>query len=205
MKKIWKQFRSFALGGSMLDLALGFIIGTAFATIITALTDSVISPLIGTFFGSEGFNNLHGQIGNGPRIPYGVFLTALLNFLLFALILFLFLKFIAAVGVGRNRDFEEKQCPYCMEYIAPQSLVCKVCCQPLVAQLPDVTTAEERLEKLRERHRLKLPVDLKDFDLPDINLPKIRRRPPIVKAAPAAVVSTMATTVTTVHETEIVE
>ena len=36
--------------------------------------------------------------------------------------------------MGRNRDFEERQCPYCMEYIPPQALVCKVCHQPLVAQ-----------------------------------------------------------------------
>jgi large conductance mechanosensitive channel len=199
---MWRQFKSFALNGSMLDLALGFIIGAAFAGLIDSMANQVISPLIATIFGTESMNSLHGSIGGGPRIYYGEFLTAVLNFILFALILFLFLKFIAAVGMGRNRDFVEKQCPYCMEYIPPQALVCKVCHQPLVAQIPDVATAEARAAKLRERHRLKLPVDLKDFELPnlpDINLPKIRRRPPAVKA-PAT-----ATVVSTVQETDVVE
>ncbi len=157
MRKIWRQFKSFALNGSMLDLALGFIIGAAFAGLITAMSDQVISPLIATLFGTESLNSLHGSIGNGPRIYYGEFLTAVLNFFLFALILFVFLKFIAAVGMGRSRDFEEKQCPYCMEYIPPQSLVCKVCCQPLVADMPAVAAAEERAAKLRERRHLNLP------------------------------------------------
>jgi large conductance mechanosensitive channel len=193
--RMWKEFRSFALGGSMLDLALGFIIGAAFAGLIDSMANQVISPLIATIFGSENLGGLHGSIAGGPRIYYGEFLTAVINFMLFALILFLFLKFIATIGMGRRRDFTEKQCPYCMEYIPPQSLVCKVCCSSLVAQLPDVATAEERLEKLRERHAMKLPVDLRDFELPemkDINLSKIRRRPSAKSAAPA--VSTPAPT-----------
>jgi len=183
---MWKEFRSFALGGSMLDLALGFIIGAAFAGLIDSAANQVISPLIATAFGSENLNGLHGSIGGGPRIAYGAFLMAVINFMLFALILFLFLKFIAMIGMGRRRDFTEKQCPYCMEYIPPQSLVCKVCCSSLVAQLPDVAAAEERLAKLRERHAMKLPVDLHDFDLPEMkDLSRIRRRQPAKTAVPA--------------------
>ena len=200
--RIWKEFRSFALGGSMFDLALGFIIGAAFAGLIDSMANQVISPLIATIFGSENLSGLHGSIAGGPRIYYGEFLNAVINFLLFALILFLFLKFIATIGMGRRRDFSEKQCPFCMEYIPPQSLVCKVCRSPLVAQVPDVATAEARLEKLRERHRAQLPIDLKDFEMPamaDINT-KIRRRAPA--KAPAGATAVPSTTVTTVEETD---
>jgi large conductance mechanosensitive channel len=193
--KMWRQFKGFALSGSMLDLALGFIIGTAFATVVDSATRNVITPGIGYFFGAEGLGKLHGRFYRadgtplGPRITYGQFLVDILNFFLFAVVLFMILKFIGMVGLGRNRDFEERQCPYCLEWIAPHSLVCKVCRQPLVAELPDLAAAEARAAKLRERRHLKLPIDIKEFDLPDIrvpdiNLPKVRRRP--AKSEPGA-------------------
>ena len=84
---------------------------------------------------------------------------------------------IAAIGVGRARTFEERQCPYCLEYIAPNSLVCKVCRQPLVGELPDLATAEARAAKLRERHHLNLP-DLPELELRElIAVPRVRRKP----------------------------
>ena len=176
MRKIWREFKSFALSGSMLDLALGFIIGTAFATVVTSATDHLLTPLISAIFGKASFAKLHGSIGGTP-IPYGLFLNDLQNFFLFALILFFILKMIAAIGVGRARTFEERQCPYCLEYIAPNSLVCKVCRQPLVAELPDLATAEARAAKLRERHHLNLP-DLPELELRElIAVPRVRRKP----------------------------
>lgn len=173
MRKIWKEFKSFALSGSMLDLALGFIIGTAFADVITSLSKNIIMQLLAAVFGEESFSKLHGSVA-GTRVPYGLFLTDLLNFVLFAFVLFVILKLIAMLGVGRARAFEERQCPYCMEYIAPRALVCRVCRHTLVAELPDLVTAEARAAKLRERRHLNLP-DLPDIDLPG-GLPKIRRR-----------------------------
>src|SRR5215468_10018718 len=97
--KMWRQFKAFALSGSMLDLALGFIIGTAFATVVDSATKNVISPAIGYFFGDEGLGKLHGTFYRngkalGPTIYYGQFLADILNFFLFAAVLFLILKFI---------------------------------------------------------------------------------------------------------------
>jgi large conductance mechanosensitive channel len=186
MRKIWREFKSFALSGSMLDLALGFIIGTAFATVVTSATDHLLTPLISAAFGKTSFEKLHGSIA-GTRIPYGLFLNDMLNFFLFALILFLLLKMISAVGWGRARTFEERQCPYCLEYIAPNSLVCKVCRQPLVADMPDLAVAETRAAKLRERRHLNLP-DLPEIELRElIAVPRVRRRPggPTSAAKPA--------------------
>jgi large conductance mechanosensitive channel len=166
----------------MLDLALGFLIGTAFATVVDSVTKNVLMPLISAGFGKASFGKLHGSV-NGVRIPYGVFLTDLLNFVIFAATLFVILKFIGSIGLGRVREFEEKQCPYCLEYVPPRALVCKVCRQPLVATLPDLATAEARAAKLRERHHLDLAdLDLADLDLPELEValpkvPKMRRRP----------------------------
>jgi large conductance mechanosensitive channel len=200
--KIWRQFKGFALSGSMLDLALGFIIGTAFATVVDSATKNVITPGIGYFFGSDGLEKLHGQFYRngralGPRIMYGQFLADILNFFLFAVVLFFILKFIGTIGLGRNRDFEERQCPYCLEWIGPHALVCKVCRQQLVAQLPDLAVAEARAAKLRERRHLKLPdIDLPEFDLPEINL-KGRRRP--AKSAPGTAQAPSATATATLE------
>ena len=77
---------------------------------------------------------------------------------------------------GRSRTFEERQCPYCLEYIAPNTLVCRVCRQPLVADLPDLVTAEARAAKLRERRHLNLP-DLPEIELRElIAVPRMRRK-----------------------------
>ena len=188
MRKMWREFKSFALSGSMLDLALGFIIGTAFATVVTSATDHLLTPLISAAFGKTSFAKLHGSIA-GTRIPYGLFLNDLLNFFLFALILFLLLKMIAAVGWGRARTFEERQCPYCLEYIAPNSLVCKVCRQPLVAEMPDLAAAEARAAKMRERRHLNLP-DLSDLELLEmVAVPRVRRKPGTTSAAKPAVMT----------------
>ena len=80
------------------------------------------------------------------------------------------------------REFEEKQCPYCLEYIPPRALVCKVCRQPLVTTLPDLAMAEARAAKMRERRHLNL--SLADLDLSEfeVALPKVRRRAATIPA-----------------------
>jgi large conductance mechanosensitive channel len=182
MKKLWKEFKVFALSGSMLDLALGFVIGTAFATVVTSFTSHILEEMIAAGFGDKTFNQWIFTI-NGEKIHYGLFLNSLLDFFLFTIVLFLMLKLFITLGLGRNRDFQEQQCPYCLEFIPGHALVCKVCRSALVANMPDLATAEARAFKLRERHRLNLPIDLKEFDLPDLPIPKIRRRPATATAA----------------------
>ena len=174
MRKILRQFKSFALSGSMLDLALGFIIGTAFASVVTSATDNLLTPLISAIFGKANFGKLHGSI-NGTRITYGTFLEALLNFVLFAALLFFILKAITSIGLGRARIFEERQCPYCMEYVNPEAIVCKVCRQPLVDELPPLASAEARADKLRERRHIKIDLPSIELDFKDLSIPRRRR------------------------------
>lgn len=84
-----KEFREFALKGSLVDVAVGFVLGIAFAALITSLVDDVIAPIIAAIFGQPDFSELTIAIGES-QIHYGAFLNAVIAFLLVALALFLF-------------------------------------------------------------------------------------------------------------------
>ncbi len=84
-----KEFREFALKGSLLDVAVGFVLGAAFATVMTSLVSDVITPLIAAVAGQPDFSALTVSIGTS-EIRYGSFLNAVIAFLLVALALFFF-------------------------------------------------------------------------------------------------------------------
>ena len=112
------EFKSFIARGNVLDLAVAVIIGAAFATIVASLTDDLIMPLVGAVFGNMDFSNqfvLLGAVPEGysgpmtyaalkeagvPMLGYGQFLTALVNFLILAFIIFLLVK--AAMRMRRG-------------------------------------------------------------------------------------------------------
>lgn len=88
-----KQFKEFALKGNVIDLAVGVIIGAAFQSIVKSLVDDIIMPAISLIFGDVDFSNLAYTIGD-VSIRYGSFITAVVNFLLVAFSLFLFVTYI---------------------------------------------------------------------------------------------------------------
>lgn len=85
-----KEFKEFVTKGNIMDLAVAVIIGTAFGAIITALTDKILMPIIGSFVG-QSFETLTVNV-NGVAIQYGAFIQAVINFLLIAFFLFLIIK-----------------------------------------------------------------------------------------------------------------
>lgn len=101
---MWQEFKSFAFKGNAFDLAVGVIIGAAFGKIVQSIVDDLIMPIIGSF-GSLDFNNyffglssavnattLAAAKDQGPVLAYGSFITALVNFLIVAFILFQLVK-----------------------------------------------------------------------------------------------------------------
>lgn len=87
-----EEFKSFALKGNVVDLAVGVIIGAAFGKIVDSLVKHIIMPLIGLLLpGNKSYLELKAVIG-GQEIPYGLFLGEVLNFLIVALALFVFIK-----------------------------------------------------------------------------------------------------------------
>ena len=123
------EFRAFIARGNVLDLAVAVIIGAAFATIVTSLTDDVIMPLIGAIFGDMDFSNLfvllgpvpdtyHGPMtyaalkaAGVPMLGYGQFLTALVNFLILAFIIFLLVKAATRAMAAKQAVPEESPLP----------------------------------------------------------------------------------------------
>ncbi|WP_406693995.1 large conductance mechanosensitive channel protein MscL [Singulisphaera sp. Ch08] len=104
------EFKTFAFKGNVIDLAVGVIIGAAFGKIITSLVDHIIMPLIGVILpGKSGYQGWKATI-NGKEIPYGLFLGDIVNFLIVAVALFLFIvKFLG--WIMRTRKEEAKAAP----------------------------------------------------------------------------------------------
>ena len=135
MKKLLAEFKAFIAKGSVLDLAVGVIIGAAFKAIVDSLVGDIISPVIG-LVADTNFTELVWQIG-GVSIKYGAFITAIINFLLMAIVLFFIIKAISAtrtIGTKLKRGEAEvpaapteKTCPYCKMSIAIDATRCPHC------------------------------------------------------------------------------
>jgi large conductance mechanosensitive channel len=111
-----KEFKEFALRGSLVDLAIGVIIGAAFSRIVDSLVSDVFMPILGFIAGGLDFSNYFVQLAGAPAatyegakaagatIGYGQFLTVALNFLIIAFILFWVVK-----GINHLRRTEAKK------------------------------------------------------------------------------------------------
>ena len=138
--KIFKEFKEFIMRGNVMDLAVGVIIGGAFGAIVTSLTDDIISPVLGIFGGMD-FSDLSVEV-NGANIMYGKFITAIINFLIMALIIFLLVKGInKLMSIGKKKEEEPdpttKVCPFCCTEIDIKATRCPHC----TSELPEI--AEE--------------------------------------------------------------
>ena len=99
------EFKEFIMRGNVMDMAVGVIIGGAFSGIVTALTDDFINPLINGIGGADVGGTI--KIYGGQVIKYGDFITALINFLIMALVLFLLLKgFNKLAALGKKEEEE---------------------------------------------------------------------------------------------------
>ncbi len=97
-----KEFKEFISRGNVVDLAVGVIIGGAFGKIVTSLVDNILMPIIGAIVGGVDFSNLHIEIGKA-NIMYGMFIQNIIDFLIVAFCIFLFVK-----GINKLNDLGSK-------------------------------------------------------------------------------------------------
>ena len=136
-----KEFKEFAIKGNMIDMAIGIIIGAAFSTVVKSLVDDIIMPVFGKLTGGVDFANLFFVLGKGDfetlteakevgaaTINYGVFINAIVAFLIVAWVLFIIIK---AVNKMKRKppvaDPTEKDCPFCLSKVPIKALKCAHC------------------------------------------------------------------------------
>jgi len=111
-----KEFKEFALKGSLIDIAVGFVMGAAFKSVVTSFTAGIVSPLIGLLLKSdlkdlkwivrEGVANAEGVVEGTVAVLYGAFITTIIDFIIVAFIMFLIVK-----AVNKLKKEEEEAAP----------------------------------------------------------------------------------------------
>jgi large conductance mechanosensitive channel len=148
-----KEFKEFAMRGSVVDMAVGIIIGAAFGTIVQSLVTDVVMPPIGLLLGNVDFADffvvLKGGAPAGPytslaqakeagavSLNYGLFITTIISFVIIAFAVFLLIR-----GINKLKRKEEapapepdtKECPYCLSKVPVKATKCAFCTSELPA------------------------------------------------------------------------
>lgn len=90
MSKLWKEFKDFALSGSLVEVAVGLVMALAVAALVGSLVENIVMPIVGIIFGEPSFDNLILTV-NGSEILYGSFITAVVTFLSIAFAVYFFI------------------------------------------------------------------------------------------------------------------
>lgn len=134
MKKFFGEFKEFIKRGSVIDMAVGIIIGGAFTAIVNSLVNDIVTPLIG-MLGGLNFDEWSVNLLGDGVLYYGKFITAVVNFLIMAFVVFLLVRSINKMKDRTKKEEEaaptEKECPYCKMKIAIAATKCPHCTSDL--------------------------------------------------------------------------
>jgi large conductance mechanosensitive channel len=140
-----KEFKEFIARGNVIDLAVGLILGLAFAKIVTSLVEGIIMPPIGLLLGKIDFASLFYVLDSSKGVPvsladaktkgipviaYGAFINDLVNFAIVAFVIFLLVRFVNKV---RRKDVSMKDCPECLTSVPLAARRCAACSTELKA------------------------------------------------------------------------
>ena len=138
MKTFWKEFKTFISRGSVMDMAVGIIIGGAFTAIVNSLVNDLVMPLLSLLTGGFDFTKLSVVLGSGDgaaTLNYGLFISAVINFLLIAFVIFCLIKSINKMKDKIQKKEEEaptvKVCPFCKSEIDIAATRCPHCTSEL--------------------------------------------------------------------------
>lgn len=144
---MWKEFKEFAMRGSVLDLAIGIIIGGAFGKIISSFVTDILMPPLGLILGRVNFSDLYINLSGGSyasleeakkagvaTINYGMFIQNVVDFLIIAFVIFLMVRQINRMRKGKEPETPvNKECPYCASNIPIKAIRCPNCTSELKA------------------------------------------------------------------------
>ena len=142
-----KEFKEFALKGSVIDLAIGVVIGAAFGKIVTSFVDDILMPILGVLLGHRDFSDYFVTLAGGrydtlaqakaagaATLNYGVFINTVIAFLIVAFAIFLMVK---RVNAWRRKPEAEaptmRDCPECLSPVLRKATRCKFCSATMAA------------------------------------------------------------------------
>jgi large conductance mechanosensitive channel len=131
---MFKEFKEFAMRGSVLDMAVGIIIGGAFGTIVSSLVSDVLMPPIGMLLGKVDFSSLAIHLSDKVGIGYGKFINATISFLIVAFSLFLIIRAMNRLQKKSKAAPAEpttKDCPFCATAVPIKAVRCPHCTSDL--------------------------------------------------------------------------
>ncbi len=149
MRKFMREFKTFAMQGNVMDLAVGVMIGGAFGKIVSSLVSDIFMPILGLITGGVDFSGLFIAL-DGKSYPsieaatalgvgtlnYGLFITSIIDFLLIAICIFAVVKLINKVAPKKPEAPKAKTrvCPYCLREIDARATRCPDCTSELTAE-----------------------------------------------------------------------
>lgn len=166
LRNTFNEFKSFALRGNVIDLAVGFTVGAAFSTIAKSLVDDIIMPPVGLLIGQAEMSDLFLLLQEGTETPapyatlseaqaagavtinYGIFINNVIAFLIIALVMFLIIRYMNQLENAIEDELEledekvepiTKKCPYCISTIPRRATRCPECTSEL--EQPETATA----------------------------------------------------------------
>lgn len=151
MKKLIQEFKKFIARGNVIDMAVGVIVGSAFTAIVNSLVNDLFLPFVSLFTGGLEFESWSLPLRDGPDAPvlkYGQFIAAVVNFILIAFLIFLFVKMVNRLREAALADVEkeptEKTCPFCRTKIASKATRCPHCTSMLAEEEPAAESTPDK-------------------------------------------------------------
>ena len=139
IKNFFNEFKTFAMRGNVMDMAVGIIIGAAFGKIVNSLVEDVIMPPIGWALGKVDFSDLAWELAEGVTIKYGAFINTVISFIIVAFAVFILIKAVNTLQAKVAKEEAEsapttKPCPYCCSEIPLNATRCPHCTSELKAK-----------------------------------------------------------------------
>jgi len=138
-----KEFKEFALKGNVIDLAIAVVIGAAFGKIVTSFVEDILTPLLGAVIGKHDLSDYFVTLSPGhyeslaqakaagaATLNYGMFLNTVINFVIVALAIFLFVYQMIKM-MRKSAEKGTRDCPQCLSPIPAKAVRCKFCTQPV--------------------------------------------------------------------------
>lgn len=136
-----REFKEFVMRGNVLDLAVGFILGVAFGRVVTSFVNDIVMPPVGLVLGRVDFANLFisltgeryptlqaAKAAGAPTINYGLFINAIIDFIVVAFVIFLVVR---QINRMRRESPTNRECPYCASVIPLKATRCPNCTSQL--------------------------------------------------------------------------